>query len=97
MQSPVRHQASVTLPGSKPSECPDSYLIERKNQKKVVLNRGVWKAGCKLLRINPCFSDFAPTGLNGLSRKVVPIHRMPRVTDDKPLFRATFPHKPQVV
>jgi len=33
----------VTLPKSEPFEvCPDSYLIERQNQKKVVLPKIVW-------------------------------------------------------
>ena len=52
MQNPVRRQASVALPESEPIERPDSYRIERQNQKKVVLLPCVWQASCKLLRVS---------------------------------------------
>jgi hypothetical protein len=63
LQNPVRRQASVTLPDSRPFEYPDPYGIERKNQKKVVLILLLWQAGCKLLRVSS--ADRA---------KIVPIH-----------------------
>ena len=91
MQNPVRRQASVTLPGSKPFECPDSYLIERQNQKKVVLVPGVWQSGCKLLQNKSLFLAHRRVGL--LSCELILVHRRPRVTEGNSLFRGTFPHE----
>jgi hypothetical protein len=63
MQNPVRGRASVTLPESEPLECPDSYWIERQNQKKVVLVPLVWQSSCKLLRVSPFLMAGLPDGI----------------------------------
>src|SRR5882757_229687 len=70
------------------------YRIERKNQKKVVSNRRVWQAGCKLLRMRVVSGT-------ALSRGFPPDYSVNReadrlggfVTAEEPLFSGPFPHQ----
>jgi len=68
----------VTLPGSEPWKHSDSYLIERQNQKKVVLRWIVWQPSCKLLRISLLSLELCLIGrLNGSSDELILVHGRP--------------------